>query len=76
MATIPKRADIGGIRSYYDRPRPIVAGARARRDVVALLEERKAIARAADKLLAAAAPYSGDANVKAAIDELRAALGS
>ncbi len=76
MATTTKRprADAGSIRRYYDRARLIVPGWRARRDVIALLEERKALARAAEGLVAAAIPYSGDAAVKAAIDGVRVVL--
>lgn len=76
MATTTKRprADAASIRRYYDRVRLIVPGSRARRDVIALLEERKVLARAAEGVVAAAIPYSGDANVKAAIDGVRAVL--
>ena len=65
----------GAIRKYYEhRMAPVVPAARARRDVLALLEDRKRIARAAEGLLMAAIPYSGDPNLKNAIDEFRAAL--
>jgi hypothetical protein len=65
----------GSIRKYYEaRKAPFCSASRARRDVLGLLEDRKAIARAAEGLLAAALPYSGDANLKKAIDEFRDVL--
>lgn len=65
----------GAIRKYYEhRMAPVVPSAKARRDVLALLEDRKRIARAAEGVLMAALPYSGDPNLKKAIDDFRAAL--
>ena len=68
-------ASAGAIRRYYEGHKaPICSTTRARRDVLALLDDRKAIARAGEALLTAALPYSGDANLKAAIDDFRAAI--
>lgn len=64
-------APAGAIRRFYtSRMTPVLAG-RAKRDVLALLEDRKDLQRAADALLDAALPYSGDPRVKAAIERLR-----
>lgn len=71
---MPTRADPASIRRYYEGARLVVPGSRARADVLALLEERKRIQRAGEALMSAAAPYSGDANVKKALDGLRAVL--
>jgi hypothetical protein len=71
----PGPVAIGVIRRYYEtRKTPIVPTERARRDVLALLDDRKAIQRAAEALMDTALPYGGDANVKRAIDGLRAVL--
>lgn len=68
-------ANTGSIRRYYEkRLTPVCSSARARRDVLALLEDRKRIARAAEALMMAAYPYSGDPRVKQAIDDFRAAV--
>jgi hypothetical protein len=65
----------GAIRRHYEHHRaPICSAARARRDVLALLEDRKAIARAGEALMMAALPYSGDPKLKKAIDDFRAAI--
>lgn len=65
-------APTGQIRRYYElRHAPVLSG-RARRDVLALLEDRKELQRAADALLDASLPFSADPKVKAAIDRLRA----
>jgi hypothetical protein len=66
-------APAGAIRRYYEHRRlaPVMA-MKARADVLALLEDRREIQRAADALVEAAMPYSGDPKVKAAIDRLRA----
>lgn len=66
---------VGEIRRYYEGTRvPVVPTARAREDVLQLLEERKAFQRAGEALIAAAGPYSGDAGVKQAIDAFKAVL--
>ena len=68
-------ANIGQIRRYYEkRFTPIVPSARARQDVLALLEDRKALQRAAEQLMTAAIPCSGDPNVLKAIENFRAVL--
>jgi len=65
----------GSIRKYYEsRKGPITSASRARRDVLALLEDRKALSRAAEGLMNAALPYSGDPALKNAIDGFRAVL--
>lgn len=65
----------GAIRRYYEnRKMPICPTSAARHDVLALLEDRKAIARAGEALLIAAVPYSGDATLKDAIEAFRAAF--
>jgi hypothetical protein len=66
---------LGEIRRYYEkRMTPVCSTGRARRDVLELLEDRKRILRAAEGLLSAAEPYSGDPNVMKAISEFREAL--
>jgi hypothetical protein len=66
---------VGEIRRYYEGMKvPVVPTARAREDVLQLLEERKALQRAGEVLVAAAAPYSGDANVKQAIEGFKGVL--
>ena len=66
---------VGEIRRYYEGAKiPVVPTTRAREDVLQLLEERKAFQRAGEALVAAAAPYSGDATVKQAIDSFKAVL--
>lgn len=64
-------APAGAIRRYYVERMTPISARRAKRDVLALLEERKELQRAADALIEATLPYSGDAQVKAAIDRLR-----
>ncbi len=65
----------GSIRKYYEkRLAPVTSSARARRDVLALLEDRKAIARAGEALMMAAYPYSGDPALKEAIESFRAVV--
>lgn len=67
--------DAAQIRRYYERRRvPVCSAARARRDVLALLDQRKALQRAGEALMTAATPYSGDPTVRAAIDAYRAVL--
>jgi len=66
---------VGEIRRYYEGTKvPVVPTARAREDVLQLLEERKALQRAGEALVAAAAPFSGDQAVKQAIDAFKAVL--
>jgi hypothetical protein len=66
---------IGEMRRYYEGLKvPVCSSARARADVLQLLEERKTLQRAAEAVLAAATPYSGDANLKSAIEGFRAVL--
>jgi hypothetical protein len=66
---------VGEIRRYYEGTKvPVVPTTRAREDVLQLLEERKVLHRAGEALMAAAAPYSGDSNVKEAIEEFKAVL--
>lgn len=72
--TLTRRADTGAIRRYYDKMRLAVPGTKARRDVLALLDDRKALQRTGEALMAAAVPYSGDPNLKAAIEEFRTVL--
>jgi hypothetical protein len=77
MLTSTRRANPGAaaqIRRYYDKQRLIVPGARARRDVLTLLDDRKALQRAGEALMTAALPYAGDPSLKAAIDGFRAVL--
>lgn len=63
------------IRRRYEHAKlPFCSTARARRDVLSLLEERKLLRRAAERMLAAALPYSGDQALKEAIDVFRDAL--
>lgn len=69
-------AAAGAIRRYYEGRHAPVLAPRARKDVLALLEDRRELQRAADALLEAALPYSGDPKVKAAIDRLRASGGT
>jgi hypothetical protein len=66
---------VGEIRRYYEGMKvPVVPTARAREDVLQLLEERKALQRAGEALLAAAAPYAGDPNLKQASEGFKAVL--
>jgi hypothetical protein len=66
---------VGEIRRYYEGMKvPVVPTARAREDVLQLLEERKTLQRAGEALMAAAAPYSADPNVKEAIEGFKAVL--
>jgi hypothetical protein len=66
---------VGEIRRYYEGMRvPVVPTTRAREDVLQLLEERKALQRAGEALVAAAASYSGDVTVKEAIDTFKEVL--
>jgi len=63
------------IRRRYETSKvPFVSTARVREDVLSLLEERKAMRRAAEALLQAAMPYTGDQGVKQAAEELREVL--
>ena len=74
MATETARA-VGEIRRYYEGTKvPVVSTARAREDVLQLLEDRKSLQRAGEALMAAAIPFSGDATVKQAIESFRAVL--
>ena len=74
MATETARA-VGEIRRYYEGTKvPVVSTARAREDVLWLLEERKTLQRAGEALLSAAIPFSGDPAVKQAIEGFRAVL--
>ncbi|HEX9775882.1 MAG TPA: hypothetical protein VGB83_09935 [Actinomycetota bacterium] len=73
-ATRARPGDAAVIRRYYERRLGPVPAPRARADMLALLGERKALARAAESLANAAVPYSGDPAVKAAIDSVRAVL--
>jgi hypothetical protein len=66
---------IGEIRRYYEGLKmPFCSSARAREDVLQLLDQRKVIQRAAEALVAAATPYSGDPALKAAIENFRGVL--
>jgi len=66
---------VGEIRRYYEGTRvPVVPTTRAREDVLQLLEERKALQRAGEALVSAAASYSGDPTVKQAIDAFKEVL--
>jgi hypothetical protein len=66
---------VGEIRRYYEGMKvPVVPTARAREDVLRLLEERKALQRAGEALVAAAAPFAGDPNLKQAIEGFKAVL--
>jgi hypothetical protein len=66
---------IGEIRRYYEGLKvPICSSARAREDVLQLLDERKTLQRAAEAVLAAAQPYSGDPALKSAIESFRGVL--
>jgi len=69
-----RTADAGQIRRYYEKRRAFAPPARVREDVLTLLEERKALRRTGEALMMAAMPYSGDANLMAAIDQFRAVL--
>ena len=63
------------IRRYYTTLKvPFCSTARARRDVIALLDERKAIARTGEALMMAALPYTGDPAVRGAVDSFRAVI--
>ena len=74
MATETARA-VGEIRRYYEGTRvPVVPTARAREDVLQLLEERKTLQRAGEALMSAAIPFSGDPAIKQAIESFRAVL--
>ena len=70
----PTLGDAAVIRRYYEKRKGITSAAKAREDVLRLLEERKALQRAGEALLHAAIPFSGDPGVKAAIEEMRAVL--
>jgi len=61
-------------RRYENAKIPFVSTAKVREDVLALLEERKQIRRAAEQLMMAAIPYTGDPAVKEAVEAFRAAL--
>lgn len=75
MTTDTGARAIGAIRRYYEAAKvPVVSTARARADVLQLLEERKILQRAGEALMTAAVPYSGDANIKKAIEEFKAVL--
>jgi hypothetical protein len=66
---------VGEIRRYYEGMKvPVVPTARAREDVLQLLEERKVLQRAGEALVAAATPFSGDPNLKQAIEGFKAVL--
>jgi len=66
---------VGEIRRFYEGMKvPVVSTARARDDVLQLLEERKALQRAGEALMAAAVPFSGDPALKQAIEGFRAVL--
>lgn len=68
-------SDAATIRRRYEKMRaPFCSASQARADVLALLEERREVRRAAEKLMMAALPYSGDPALKAAVDEFRAAI--
>jgi hypothetical protein len=69
-------APAGAIRRYYEGRHAPVMAPKARADVLALLEDRRELQRAADALLEAALPYSGDPKVKAAVERLRALSSS
>lgn len=64
-------APAGAIRRYYEGRLAPVMAPKARADVLALLEDRRELQRAADALIEAALPYSGDPKVKAALYRMR-----
>lgn len=66
--------DVARMRRDYERARFPVPASRVRRDVLALLEDRRALLRAAEAVLAKALPYSGDPALKQAIDDFRAVV--
>ncbi|MGZ6496876.1 MAG: hypothetical protein ACXVD9_12205 [Actinomycetota bacterium] len=75
MMTESAARGIGEIRRYYEGMKvPFCSTARAREDVLQLLEERKILQRAGEALMTAALPYGGDPNLKKAIEDFRAVL--
>lgn len=71
-------ADLGDaaqIRRDYERRHGVVPARRVAKDLNTVLQGRKELQRAAETLADAAAPYSGDARVAAALEGLRKALG-
>ncbi len=75
MKTDPTPRAIGEIRRYYDTLRaPFCSTSRARADVQRVLGDRKTIQRAGEALMAAAYPFSGDPNLKKAIEDFTAVL--
>ena len=64
-------APAGAIRRFYEGRHAPVRAPRARADVLALLEDRRDLQRAADALIEASLPYAGDPKVKAAIERMR-----
>lgn len=76
--TEPRPVSLGlaaEIRRRYEKAKmPLVPTAKVRDDVLALLEERKQLRRAAEKLMMSVLPYTADPTLKQAVDEFRAAL--
>ena len=67
--------DAAVIRRYYEkRLTPFCPTPKARRDVLSLLDQRKALHYAGEALLAAALPFSGDPALREAIDSFRGVL--
>jgi len=68
-------SDVATIRRRYERMRaPFCSTSQARTDVLTLLAERREVRRAAEKLMMAALPYSGDPALNLAIEGFRAAI--
>lgn len=75
MTTQTATRAIGEIRRYYDTMKaPICSTSRARADITRVLNDRKAIQRAGEALMNAAAPFSGDPTLAAAIAAFTATL--
>lgn len=66
--------DAAQIRRDYERRHGVVPARKVAKDMDTVLQGRKEIQRAAEVLAEAAAPYSGDARIAAALDGLRKAI--
>jgi hypothetical protein len=73
MGTLGEAAQIR--REYERRLGGFVKVKKVAKDIDTVLQGRKELQRAADALADAAAPYSGDPRVAAALEGLRKALG-